>query len=89
MCAHSPEIQLQPGLHQKQHGQQVEGGDSAPLLHSGETPSGVLPPALGSSAQEIHGPVGAGPEEATKMVGGLERLSYEERMRAGAVQPGE
>jgi len=38
MCIRSPEGQLYPGLHQKQRGQQVEGGDSAPLLRSGETP---------------------------------------------------
>jgi len=37
MCAHSPEGQLYPGLDQENHGQQVEGGDSVPLLHSGET----------------------------------------------------
>jgi len=33
------------------------------------------------SAQERHGPVGAGPEEATKKIRGLEYLSYEERLR--------
>lgn len=32
-------------------------------LCSSETPSGVLCPSLESSAQEIQGPVGAGPEE--------------------------
>jgi len=32
-------------------------------------------------AQEGHGPGGAGPEEATKMIRGLEHLSYEERLR--------
>ena len=32
-----PKSQPCPGLHQKQRGQQVEGGDSAPLLRSGET----------------------------------------------------
>ena len=31
-AAHSPESQLYPGLHQKKCGQQVKGGDSAPLL---------------------------------------------------------
>ena len=63
MCTHSQESQPYPGLHQKQRGQQVEGGDSAPLLHSGETPPRVLCPALEPSAQQGHGPVGAGPEE--------------------------
>jgi len=53
-------------LHQNQHGQQVEGGDSAPLLRSGETSPGVLHPALEPTAQERHGPVGMGPEEGPK-----------------------
>jgi len=69
------------GLHQKKHGQQGEGGDSAPLLHSGVTPSGVLRPALEPSAQERHRPVGEGPEQATKMIRGVEHLSYKERLR--------
>ena len=72
LCAYSPEGQPYPGLHQEEHGQQVEGGDSAPLLHSVETPPRVLHPALEPSAQE--GPVGAGPEEATQMIRGLEHL---------------
>ncbi|RMC12520.1 hypothetical protein DUI87_10040 [Hirundo rustica rustica] len=38
MCTHSPESQPCPGLHQKQHVQQTEGGDSPPLLCSCETP---------------------------------------------------
>ncbi|PKU43412.1 hypothetical protein llap_6296 [Limosa lapponica baueri] len=50
-------------------------------LCSHKTPPGVLGPALESSAQEGHGPVGAGPERATKMIRELEYLSYEDRLR--------
>jgi len=78
MCTRSPEARLYPGLHQEKRVQQVEGGDSAPLLHSGDTSPGVLCPALESSAQEKHGAAGVGAEEATKVIRGLEHLSCEE-----------
>jgi len=54
------------GCIKRKRGQQVKGGDFVPLLHSDETPPGVLCPALKLSAQERHGPVGAGPEEGHK-----------------------
>jgi len=89
MCACSPESQLYPGLHQEKRGQHVEGGDSAPLLCSRETSPGVLHPALEPSAQKRYGCVEWVQRRATKMIRGLEYLSYEDRLRVGAVQPGE
>jgi len=65
-CARCRESQPYSGLHQEKHGQQDEGGDSAPLLRSGQTLPGVLRPALEPSAQEGHGADGAGPEESHK-----------------------
>jgi len=65
-CAHRPEGQPYPGLHQEKRGQQVDGGDSAPLLCSGETPPGVLHPALDFLAQVGYGGVGASAEEGYK-----------------------
>jgi len=81
VCDSSPEGQLYPGLHPQQCGQLGKGGDSAPLLRSGENPLGVLRPPLEPSAQDRHGSVGAGPEEDTAMIRWLEHLSYEERLR--------
>jgi len=68
-------------MRKDKRGQQGEGGDSAPLPHSGETALGVLRPALEPSAQDKHGSVAAGPEEATTMIRGLEHLCCEERLR--------
>ena len=81
MCARSPEIQLCPGMHQEKCGQQVKGGDCRPILCSGESPPAVQGPALGAPTSEGHRPVQAGPEEATKMLRGLEQLPCEDRLR--------
>ena len=90
MCARSPEGQLYPGLHQKKCFQQVEGGDSAILLRSGETPPGVLHPALEPSTNEGCGAVRAGPEEGHKndQRAGAHLLRGKAE-RVGVVQPGE
>lgn len=48
------EVLADPGL-QKKCGQKAKEGVSVPLLHSGETPPGVLYSALASSVQERHG----------------------------------
>jgi len=61
-----------------------------PLCSALVTPPGVLHPALEPSAQEGHGPVEAGPEEATKTIQEMEQLSCEEKLEGvGVVQPGE
>ena len=40
-----------------------------------------MPQLIAGKVQEKHGPVRAGPEEGTKMIRGMEHLSYEERLR--------
>ena len=89
-CAHSPESQSHPRLHQEKRGHQIKGRDPPPLLRSGETPPGVLPPAVEPSPQERHRPVGVRPEEGhkTDLKPGTP-LQWGNTERAGAVQPGE
>jgi len=52
VCPGCQEGQWDPGVHQEECGQQVEGGCSSPLLCPSEAPSGVLRLVLGSPVQE-------------------------------------
>lgn len=52
-----------------------------PLLHSDETPLGILHPSLGPPSLEVHRIVEASPEAATKMIRGMKHLFSEERLR--------
>jgi len=80
---------LYPGLHQKKCGQQIDGGDPAPLL-SGEASPRVQCSNMESSAQERCGSVRARPEEGHRNDprDGTPPLQGQTE-RAGAVQPGE
>ena len=90
MCPHSPESQQYPGLCQGRHGQQVKGGDPAPLLCTGESMLGALCPGVESSVQERHGPAGAHLEAGHRKDprDGTPPLQVQAG-RAEAVQPGE
>ena len=80
MYACSPESQSNPGLHAKKCGQQVEGGDSPPLLHFHETPPGILHLVLGSPVQDL-GPAKTGPKEGHEIIIELKHLSYGDRLK--------
>ena len=52
VCPGCQEGQWDPGVHQEECGQQVEGGSPPPLHCPGEAPSAVLCSVLGSPVQE-------------------------------------
>ncbi|KAJ7415625.1 hypothetical protein BTVI_37783 [Pitangus sulphuratus] len=65
----------------EEHCQQVDGGDPAPLLSSGEASPGALCPDIGALAQVKHGAPEVTPVDGYKDDEGLKHLSYEERLR--------
>lgn len=81
MCTYN---QLHSSLHQKDHGQQAEGGDSPTLCHFPETPAGVLNPALRTLQHEKDVNFlskSNEEEEAMKIIRRLKHFSYEYKMR--------
>lgn len=73
VCACRLQSKWYPGLHEKQHGQQVEGGDSAPLLCPDETSPGELWKGIDWLEQVQR--------RAMKVIRKMEQLFYRERMR--------
>ena len=79
MCARSPESQLYSGLHQKKCGQQVKGGDSDPVLVGSHLEYGIQlwSPQYKKDMDQSE----QVQRRATKMIMGVEHLSYQESLR--------
>ena len=89
-CVLAAQKPLYPQLHQNQGGQQIKGGNPAPLLCAGETSPRVLGPDVESSVQKRHGPVGVHPKEGHRNdPRDGTPLLQEQAERDGTVQPGE
>jgi len=75
------EGQQRPGLYQELCGQQEQGNDRAPVLGTGEAKPRILQFWASHSLQERHRGAEVHLKPATKLVKGLERKSYKQRLR--------
>jgi len=66
LCPCGKDDQQNPGLHEEECCQQVQGGERSPLLNTSETTSGVLHLALGSLTHERCELTEASPEKGHK-----------------------
>ena len=80
MCARSPG-QPCPGLHPQQRGQQGEGGGSAPLLRSGETPLRRCLQLWAPQHGTDTGLLEWSQRRAIKIIRGLKHHSYDDGLR--------
>ena len=81
MCPCGQEGQWYPEVYQNEPGQQVEGGDTPPLICPGEATSGAPCPFLGSSVEERQGTSRESSVESDKDDWDLVHLPCEERLR--------
>ena len=84
MCPHSPESQPYFGLHPKKRGQQGKGGDLAPVVGRSH-----LEYCIQMWSPQYRRDIDLLDRRATEMIYRIEYLSYEDRLRARVVQPGE
>lgn len=85
MCTFNRGDQLYPGLRVKRGVPKDEGEDCPSLLCPYKAPDGILLLDLGAPTREGCRAVGQSPEETTKMMTGLEHLSYEDSLEKGRI----